>query len=495
MAPHQILADRYELAALLGRGGMASVYTAQDLVLGRRVAVKVLDVAHVPDEAVQRFRREARILASLSHPHIVTVFDFGADDATAWLVMELLAGPDLSQWLTRQGVMPVPLLLTLAQQVASALAEAHAAGIVHRDVKPANVMLAADGHCKLLDLGIARLVGATDTHAAFTQTGMILGSVPFLAPEVISGRPSGPAADLYGLGGVLFTLLTGRPPFQGDTLTATLAQHLSASVAPPSTERSGVSVELDALVAALLAKQPQDRPTAQQAADWLARLAGGEPAAAAAMATGPDPGATERLEVTPAVTRLLTVPMRIDPPTPPIVPPAPARRPARPRWAPTRTALTVAAVVVALLVLLLARSCTSSTPSPTAPSSLTTTQRSATPPGSANPPASKPPPTPTPTTFTGALQALQTAVTSAANSGALATADDRDLQQLIDDLRQALADGKTEDLAHKLAEFTGHLQDVQHQGYLSAVAYDQILAAVQAMQALQATSGGQQGGD
>ena len=490
MAPHQILADRYELGALLGRGGMGSVYTAQDLVLGRKVAVKVLDVAQVPAEAVQRFRREARILASLSHPHIVTVFDFGADDETVWLVMELLAGPDLSQWLTEQGVMPVPLVLTLAQQVASALAEAHAAGIVHRDVKPANVMLAADGHCKLLDLGIARLVGATDTHAALTQTGMILGSVPFLAPEVISGRPSGPAGDLYGLGGVLFTLLTGRPPFQGDTLTATLAQHLHASVAPPSTERSGVSVELDALVAALLAKQPQDRPTAQQAADWLARLADGEPAAAAALATGP--GATERLEVTPDVTRLLTVPIRTDPPPSPIVPP---RQPS-PGWAPTRTALTVAAVVVAVLVLLLVRSCTSSTPSPTAPSSLTATQRSATPPGSATPPASTPSPTLTkPTTFTGALQALQTAVTSAASSGALAAQDARDLQRLIDDLRQALADSKTKDLAHKLADFTGRLQDLQHKGNLSPEAYDQILAAVQSVQALQATSGGRQGGD
>ena len=494
MAPPHILADRYELGALLGRGGMGSVYTAQDLVLGRQVAVKVLDVAQVPDEAVQRFRREARILASLSHPHIVTVFDFGADDATAWLVMELLAGPDLSQWLTEQTLMPVPLVLTLAQQVASALAQAHAAGIVHRDVKPANVMLAADGHCKLLDLGIARLVGATDTHAALTQTGMILGSVPFLAPEVISGRPSGPAGDLYGLGAVLFALLTGRPPFQGDTLTATLAQHLHASVTPPSTERSGVSVELDALVAALLAKQPQDRPTAQQAADWLERLADGEPAAAAALATRP--GATEALTVTPAVTRLLTVPMRIDPPPSPIVPPGPAPRPARPGWAPTRTTLTVAAVVVAVMVLLLARSCTSPTSSPTAPTSLTATRQSAAPPGSASPPASNPPPTPAkPTSLDGALQALQTAVTSAANSGTLATPDARDLQQLIDDLRQALADGKTKDLAGKLADFTRRLQDVQHQGHLSPQAYHQILAAVQAVQAVQATSGGQQEGD
>jgi len=443
---------------------------------------------------VQRFRREARILASLSHPHIVTVFDFGADDATAWLVMELLAGPDLSQWLTEQGVMPVPLALTLAQQVASALAEAHAAGIVHRDVKPANVMLAADGHCKLLDLGIARLVGATDTQAALTQTGMILGSVPFLAPEVISGLPSGPAGDLYGLGGVLFTLLTGRPPFQGDTLTATLAQHLHASVAPPSNERSGVSVELDALVAALLAKQPQDRPTAQQASDWLARLADREPAAATAQRPGP--GATERLEVTPDVTRLLTVPIPTDPPPSPIVPPGPAPRPARPGWAPTRTNLTVAAVVLAVLVLLLARSCISSTSTPTAPSPLTTTRQPAGPSGSASPPATKPPATAAkPTSLNGALQALQAAVTSAANSGALATRDARDFQQLIDDVRQALADGKTKDLAHKLADFTRRLQDVQHQGNLSPQAYGQILAAVQAVQALQVTSGGQQGGD
>ncbi len=502
MAPHQILADRYELGALLGRGGMGSVYTVQDVVLGRQVAVKVLDVAQVTDYAVQRFRREARILASLSHPHIVTVFDFGADDATAWLVMELIEGPDLSQWLTERGVMPVPLVLTLGQQVASALAEAHAAGIVHRDVKPANVMLAADGHCKLLDLGIARLVGATGTHAALTQAGMILGSVPFLAPEVISGGRSGPAGDLYGLGGVLFTLLAGRPPFQGDTLTATVAQHLRATVAPPSTERSGVSVELDALVAALLAKQPQDRPTAQQAGDWLARLAGGEAAAEAALATGPGRslglglGATERLEVTPHVTRLMPVPMHSEPPPLPIVPPGQAPRPARPGWAPTRTVITVAAVVVVVMVLLLARSCTSSTSSPTASSPLTPTRQSAAPSGSASPPAARPTPPPAkPTSLDGALQTLQAAVTSAANSGTLTSQGARDLQQLIDDLRRALTDGKTKDLTHKLADFTRRLRDVQHQGLLSPEAYDQILVAVQAVQALQVTSGGQQGGD
>ena len=271
-----MLAERYRLGPVLGRGGMGAVHRAHDELLGRDVAVKLLDVEQAPQAAVERFRREAQFLAGLSHPNVVTVFDFGTDDVRAWLVMELLAGPTLQELVNDRGPLPIAQARSYGRQCASALAAAHAAGITHRDVKPANLMLAADGTCKLLDLGIARLDGAATTQPALTQAGTILGTVPYLAPEVITGAAPEPPADLYALGGVLFALLTARPPFDAEDMMAAMAQHVHAPVPRPSSVRVDVPPDLDDLVVALLAKDPAARPSAT---DVIARL-DGTPAAA-----------------------------------------------------------------------------------------------------------------------------------------------------------------------------------------------------------------------
>jgi len=325
---------------------MGAVYRAHDRTLGREVAVKVLHVDQVPPEGLERFQREAQALASLSHPNIVTIFDFGAADTSAWLVMELLLGPDVSTMVSQQGPLPMNAVLLLGQQLAAALTAAHDAGIVHRDIKPANVMLAGDGHFKLLDLGIARLVGATTaTRSALTETGTILGSVPFLAPEVIGGQAAGPPADLYGLGGVLFTVLTGSPPFIGETTAATLTQHLHAPAPRVSATRPDVPAGLDHLVGRLLAKDPQDRPTAAESRTALAALLTDDPGPTVALAR--DTGATEVLDANQ--TRTLTGPPEsatIDPVA------LPRRLRERPARLVQLTAAAMGLVVVVLLVLI-----------------------------------------------------------------------------------------------------------------------------------------------
>lgn len=295
-----VLDERYELGELLGRGGMGAVYAGRDRTLGRPVAAKILDISGAPGPALERFRREARFLAGLSHPNVVTVFDFGADGQRAWLVMELLPGPALSDLLAERGPLPVRDVARYGRDAAAGLAAAHAAGVVHRDVKPGNLMLAADGRCKLVDLGIARLAGAgAATQAALTDTGTIVGSAPYVAPELISGGVVGPAADLYGLGCVLYTLLAGRPPFAAEVPVATLGQHLHAPAPRIADVRADVPPALDELVAGLLAKAPGDRPAATEVGDRLAALLpvvpDGPPAfgpsARTAALTGPAAGA------------------------------------------------------------------------------------------------------------------------------------------------------------------------------------------------------------
>src|SRR5216683_1687176 len=280
MADERVLAGRYRLGGSLGRGGFSEVRSAEDSVLGRGVAVKLLAGAAGQPDLVRRFDREARALARLSHPNVVAVYDAGLDGPDAYVVMELLTGPSLAELLAGPGPLPVPEAARYARQAAAALAAAHALGIVHRDIKPGNLVLAADGTVKVVDFGIAALSFGT---ATFTATGTSLGTPAYLSPEQAAGRPAGPASDLYSLGCVLYALLTGSPPFTGDHPVATAAQHLNAAAPPVHERRPDLPPVIDQLLATLLAKDPQDRPPdAATVAGWLTEVRRALPPAASA---------------------------------------------------------------------------------------------------------------------------------------------------------------------------------------------------------------------
>ena len=216
--PVRVIAGRYELETLCGRGGSAEVWAATDTALGRRVAVKLVTASGGEDSA--RVGDEARLLARLSHPGLVPVYDAGTDEAgRPWVVMELVEGETLAD-VVRRGPVPSVRTADIGQVLALALAHVHAQGLVHRDVKPANVLIANDGRIRLTDFGIARLVDA----ARVTATGMAVGTASFLAPEQVTGAPVGPPADVYALGLVLLECLTGRREYPGNAVEVALAR-------------------------------------------------------------------------------------------------------------------------------------------------------------------------------------------------------------------------------------------------------------------------------
>jgi eukaryotic-like serine/threonine-protein kinase len=250
-----VLADRYELGPVLGQGGMARVHQGLDRQLGRQVAIKVLAPPFDRDgEFVERFRREARAAAGLSHPNIVAVFDSGSDDGTHFIVTELVEGETLADRLRRDGPMPPADAVAVAVDIARALAAAHARGLIHRDIKPGNVMLLPDGRVKVVDFGIARAAGS-DT---LTHTGVVLGSTAYLSPEQAGGQPVDERADLYSLGCVLYEMLTGHVPFRADTPIATMYRHVNEDAPPPSTI-APVQRELEDVVLRCLEKDPKRR--------------------------------------------------------------------------------------------------------------------------------------------------------------------------------------------------------------------------------------------
>jgi serine/threonine protein kinase len=264
---HVLVADRYRLDTPIGRGGMGEVWRATDEVLGRPVAVKLLLGSEVDASATARFRLEAQTAARLSHPHLVAVFDFGAWQDRFYLVMEFVEGASLAQVLASEEALSPERVAHIAAQAAAGLAAAHRQGVVHRDIKPGNLMLDAQGTVKIGDFGIARFVD--DPSAALTTAGQIVGTSLYLAPERALGRAAGPASDMYSLGCVLYQLLVGRPPFRSDTATGTLYQHVDAVPVPPRQLGVGVSPAFEAYLLGLLAKQPEDRPPAEQVADWF----------------------------------------------------------------------------------------------------------------------------------------------------------------------------------------------------------------------------------
>ena len=262
MTGSRLLGGRYALFDVLGTGGMATVWRARDEVLGREVAVKVLSPQYAADPAFRaRFEREARHVAALSHPRLVTVFDCGADGMTPFIVMELVAGRTLRRVLDEAGSLPPDDAVAIAAAVCEGLEAAHAAGVVHRDIKPANIVLSG-GEVKLLDFGIARLDGS----AGRTRTQAVLGTAAYLSPEQAAGQPAGPQADLYALGCVLFEMLTGTPPFTADSEVGVAYRQVHDDPGPPSARRAGIPAQLDWMTTRLLAKNPADRPPGAAAA-------------------------------------------------------------------------------------------------------------------------------------------------------------------------------------------------------------------------------------
>jgi serine/threonine-protein kinase len=260
MYPH-LLANRYELLHRIGVGGMAQVYLARDTLLGREVAVKILRETGAQDPAfVERFRREARAAAGLNHPNVVTIYDGGeaatdAGDPLYYLIMEYVPGRNLKEVLLARGPLPEIEALDIAQQIASALAAAHARDLIHRDVKPHNVLIDPSGRAKVVDFGIAYAAGLSQ----LTTTNAVSGTAHYLSPEQAERRPLDARSDLYSLGVVLYEMMTGRVPFDGDTLVDVALQHLREPPTPPRQLRKDISPESEAIVLTALSKDPAGR--------------------------------------------------------------------------------------------------------------------------------------------------------------------------------------------------------------------------------------------
>jgi eukaryotic-like serine/threonine-protein kinase len=257
----EVIAGRYELLELIGKGGMSSVYKAHDRLLDRQIAIKVLHPHFTEDEEyVERFRREARAVAQLSHPNIVTVIDRGEDEGRQFIVFEYVEGENLKQLLERTGPMPVRDALLLALQMARALAFAHGRGLIHRDVKPQNVLLNADGQAKMTDFGIARSVDVQGV----TITGTVLGTSEYIAPEQARGQRVDAQTDVYSLGVVLYELLVGGVPYEGETFVTVALKHVNEPVPPVLERRPELPPRVALAVERAMAKSPDERFSSMQ---------------------------------------------------------------------------------------------------------------------------------------------------------------------------------------------------------------------------------------
>ena len=296
----QLVDNRYNIVKPLGSGGMADVYLAHDNILDRDVALKVMSTRYAgDDEFVERFKREAQSAAALSHPNIVSIFDRGAsEDGTYYIAMEYLPGGTLKDRIMSKGALPARTAAAVALQIAEALRCAHERGVIHRDIKPHNILITESGDVKVTDFGIARAASSS----TMTRTGSILGTAHYISPEQAMGEPVGPASDLYSLGIVLYEMLTGKLPYDADTPLGIAMKHVNGHLRPPKAVDPRVPAGINAVTCRLLAKDPEDRYASDaELIEDLERVAAGlEPANA----------------TTEMMTRLLptTAPTRVAPP-------------------------------------------------------------------------------------------------------------------------------------------------------------------------------------
>jgi eukaryotic-like serine/threonine-protein kinase len=408
---------RYELDSRIAIGGMGEVWEATDHVIGRTVAIKILKDEYMGDPGfLERFRAEARHAALVNHEGIASVFDYGEENGSAFLVMELVPGEALSTILERDGTLSTDRTLDIIAQTSAALQAAHAAGLVHRDIKPGNLLITPDGRVKITDFGIARIAD----QVPLTATGQVMGTVQYLSPEQASGHPASPATDIYSLGIVAYECLAGKRPFTGESQVAIAMAQINDEPPPlPPT----VATPVQNLVMAMIAKKPEDRPaTASAVARAATALRRGDVAAAAAavpaIATG-DPASDEVTQLltpgapTAAATQLMATPEQ---------PPAEPEKRKRSPW----TWPLIALIVILALVLggtiwaLVANNAPQPTPTNSTPSN---TPTQSTPPS--------PTPTPTPTNDRVNIDALglvgmqcDAAIAKAKSAGVLAVAPD-----------------------------------------------------------------------
>lgn len=269
-----VFGDRYKVIRKIGRGGMADVYKAEDTVLDRTVAIKVLHPQFAQEENfIARFRREAQAAAGLNHPSIVGIYDWGSEADTYFIVMEYLEGRDLKEIIQERGFLPPDIAIDIASQVCSALQFAHKHQIIHRDIKPHNIIITSEGEVKVTDFGIARAGTST-----MTQTGSILGTAHYISPEQAQGAPTEIPSDIYSLGVVIYEMLTGKVPFEGDNPITVALRQVHEPPTPPRLINSAIPESLENVVLKALSKHPSDRyPSAQAMKDDLTRCAKGLP--------------------------------------------------------------------------------------------------------------------------------------------------------------------------------------------------------------------------
>lgn len=287
----KIFGGRYEVLERLGAGGMAIVYKAKDLLLNRIVTIKVLREQFASDEDfIRRFRREAQSAASLSHPNIVSVYDVGKDGDTEYIVMEYVEGRNLKEIIREYAPLSTDQSINLGRQITEAIQNAHEHHIIHRDIKPHNILVTSDGHAKVTDFGIARAVSS----ATVTHTGDIIGSVHYLSPEQAKGLPSNEQSDIYSLGIILYELITGKVPYDGETPIAIALKHLQEQPVLPSKINPRIEKEFETVIMRAIAKSPEQRYlSAKDLLEDLKHIQAGRPITQLKISLADDPEATQ----------------------------------------------------------------------------------------------------------------------------------------------------------------------------------------------------------